>query len=122
VEKETGGSLKLSLLPQPVASPVAHFDAIRDGLADITLISVTYYGDQLGLLQIGMQPLQANTAEARGVALQRLYDKFLAPKMADTAFQGVKVLGHWATGPGIIWTTKKAVASEQDIKGLQIRI
>ena len=35
VEKVTEGRVKVKLLPKPVTNPINHFDAVRDGLADV---------------------------------------------------------------------------------------
>ncbi|MFN3499514.1 MAG: ABC transporter substrate-binding protein, partial [Pannonibacter indicus] len=36
VEKETAGSVKCNLLPKAVSAPPGTFDAVRDGLADVS--------------------------------------------------------------------------------------
>ena len=42
VERVTQGRVKIKLLPKPVTNPVNHFDAVRDGLADVAFVSHAY--------------------------------------------------------------------------------
>jgi len=120
IEKASNGRITIKLLPQPVASAPAHLDAVRDGLVDIAFIGMGYYPGRFELYELTMMPFQAESAEIRGVAFQRTYDKFIAPKVDD--FRDVKLLGSWAIGEGILWTRNRTVDSPETAKGAKVRI
>src|SRR5688500_11989049 len=42
VERVTEGRVKVKLLPKPVTNAINHFDAVRDGLADLAFVSHAY--------------------------------------------------------------------------------
>ena len=42
VERVTEGRVKVKLLPKPVTNAINHFDAVRDGLADVAFVSHAY--------------------------------------------------------------------------------
>jgi TRAP-type transport system periplasmic protein len=56
---------------------------------------------------------------ATSVAYQRIYDKYFAPLGEH---RGVKVLGVFTHGPGIIFTVKQPVTSAADAAKLKFRI
>ena len=56
VEKVTQGRVKIKLLPKPVTNPVNHFDAVRDGLADVAFISHSYTPARFPTTRIGVLP------------------------------------------------------------------
>src|ERR1035437_9306779 len=64
VEKATNGRVKFSFLPKAVASPVGHFDAVKDGLADLTFISHSYTPARFPLTRFGVLPFGGDNAEA----------------------------------------------------------
>jgi TRAP-type C4-dicarboxylate transport system substrate-binding protein len=98
LEKETKGGVKCNILPKAVAAPLGTFDAVRDGLADISFAG--------------------KNAEATSVAYLRIYNKYFAPLGEH---KGVKVLGVYSN-PGHIFNTKKPVNTNADLASLKMRI
>src|SRR5512147_611535 len=68
VEKATGGRVKFRFLPKPVANPIGHLDAVKDGLADLAFISHSYTPARFPLTRFGVMPFAGRDAEARSVA------------------------------------------------------
>lgn len=119
VEKATAGRVKVKLLPKSVTNAVNHFDAVRDGLADIVFISHSYTPARFTLVRIGVLPFSGDNAEVNSVALWRIYDRHFA-KFNEHA--GTKVLTIYTHGPGIPWNTKKAIAKIEDFQGMKFRV
>ncbi|MCU0775946.1 MAG: TRAP transporter substrate-binding protein, partial [Ideonella sp.] len=119
VAKATSSRVKCNILPKPVAAPPATFDAVRDGLADISFGVHGYIPGRFVLSQMVELPFTGNTAEVNSVAYQHVYEKYLAKA---NEHKGVKVLAVFTHGPGIVFNTKKPIQSLADMQGLKFRV
>jgi TRAP-type C4-dicarboxylate transport system substrate-binding protein len=119
VEKDTAGRVKCNLLPKAVVAPPQTFDAVRDGLADISFTVHGYTPGRFPLSEVAEFPFLGDTAEAVSVAYQRLYDREL--KKYDE-HKGVHTLAVFTHGPGQIYNTKRPITSVKDLEGMKIRV
>ncbi|CAM4147092.1 TRAP transporter substrate-binding protein [Bordetella tumulicola] len=119
IEQATDGRVTLRLLPKPVTNPAGHFDAVRDGLVDISFVSHAYYPGRFQLTKFAVMPFSGNTAVSRSVAAWDTYEKYL---LKADEHKGVQLLGIYAHGPGIVFTTSKPVADIDDFQGLKVRV
>ena len=119
VAKATAGRVKCNILPKAVAAPPAAFDAVRDGLADLTFGVHGYTPGRFVLSQLAEFPFGGATAEANSVAYQRVFDKHLA-RIGE--HKGVKVLAVFTHGPGDVFNTRRPVQSVADLQGLKFRV
>jgi TRAP-type C4-dicarboxylate transport system substrate-binding protein len=118
-EAATAGRVKCNLLPKAVVAPPQTFDAVRDGLADISFIVPGYTPGRFALTDAVEFPFLGDTSEAVSVAYQRVHDKMLA-KVGE--HKGVHILAVFTHGPGQIFNTKRAVNSLKDLEGMKIRV
>src|SRR3990167_7391211 len=119
LEKESAGRMKCNILPKSVAAPPGTFDAVRDGLADISYTVDGYTPGRFINTQVAEFPFLGDSAVQTSVAYQRVYSKYFAPLGEH---RGVKVLGVFTHGPGVIFNTKKPVLSSADAASLKWRI
>ncbi len=119
LEKESAGRMKCNILPKGVAAPPGTFDAVRDGLADISFTVDGYTPGRFINTQVAEFPFLGNSATATSVAYQRIYSKYFAPLGEH---RGVKVLAVFTHGPGIIFNAKQPVTSAADAGKLKFRI
>jgi TRAP-type C4-dicarboxylate transport system substrate-binding protein len=119
VEAATSNRVKCNLLPKAVVAAPQHFDAVRDGLADLSFTVHGYTPGRFVLTDAVEFPFLGDTSEALSVAYQRVHDRMLA-KLDE--HKGVRVLGVWTHGPGQIFNTKRAVSSLKDLDGMKIRV
>jgi TRAP-type transport system periplasmic protein len=119
LEKESAGRMKCNILPKGVVAPPGTFDAVRDGLADISFTVDGYTPGRFINTQVAEFPFLGDSATATSVAYQRIYSKYFAPLGEH---RGVKVLGVFTHGPGIIFNSKKPVLSAADAASLKFRI
>ncbi len=119
LEKKTAGQAKCNILPRGVAAPPATFDAIRNGLADVSFTVHGYTPGRFVTTQIAEFPFLGDSAEAVSVAFQRTLAK--TPAMLDE-HKGVKVLAVFTHGPGAVFNTKRAVTRAEDLTGLKWRV
>ncbi|MCB2017867.1 MAG: TRAP transporter substrate-binding protein [Hydrogenophaga sp.] len=119
MEKESAGRLKCNILPKGVVAAPGTFDAVRDGLADISYTVDGYTPGRFINTQVAEFPFLGDSATATSVAYQRIYSKYFAPLGEH---RGVKVLGVFTHGPGIIFNSKKPVTSAADAASLKFRI
>ena len=119
LEQKTGGKIKCNLLPRGVAAAPATFDAVRNGLADISFTVHGYTPGRFITTQAAEFPFLGNNSEPVSVAFQRLYAK--TPAMADE-HKGVKVIAVFTHGPGIVFNTKRPINKAEDLQGLKWRV
>lgn len=119
LEKESAGRMKCNILPKSVSAPPGTFDAVRDGLADISFTVDGYTPGRFINTQVAEFPFLGDNSMATSVAYQRIYSKYFAPLGEH---RGVKVLGVFTHGPGTIFNSKKPVNSIADGAALKWRI
>ena len=118
VEKATGGRVKINRLPKPVASPPAHYDAVRNGQADLAFGVYGYSPKRFGAYLFGELPLIGDRAEPVSVAAWRTHERIAKTK---DFHEGVKLLGLNSHGPGMIHHRTKHIQTLDDLKGSKIR-
>jgi TRAP-type C4-dicarboxylate transport system substrate-binding protein len=119
LETESSGRMKCNILPKGVVAAPGTFDAVRDGLADISYTVDGYTPGRFVMTQVAEFPFLGNSATETSVAYQRIYDKYFAPLGEH---RGVKVLGVFTHGPGIIFNAKKPVTSAAEAASLKFRV
>ncbi len=119
VDKESAGRLKCNILPKAVSAPPGTFDAVRDGLADISYTVDGYTPGRFINTQVAEFPFLGENSVATSVAYQRVYSKHFAPLGEH---RGVKVLGVFTHGPGVIFNSKKPVTSAAEAASLKFRV
>lgn len=118
VEQASNGRIKLRMLPKPVANPAGHYDAVRDGLVDVTYTVQGYTPGRFPLANLAEFPFLGDNAEANSVAFQRIASRY--PQILDE-YKGVKVLAVFMHGPGAVYNTKRPIKSLADLQGLKWR-
>jgi TRAP-type C4-dicarboxylate transport system substrate-binding protein len=119
VEKNAGGKVKCNVLPRAVANPPGTFDAVKNGLADVSFTVHGYTPGRFLLTQMAEFPFLGDQAEPISVAFNKVamqHPEFLAEH------QGVHVLAFFTHGPGIVFNTKKPVTKVEDLQGLKWRV
>jgi len=118
VEKATNGRVKVQLLPA-LGKPEAHFDLVKNGVADIAMGVDGYTADRFKLPYAVKLPFLADDGTAATVAYWRTHQKHFAKY---NEFDGVKLIALWVHTPGHIYTVNKKVARVDDLKGMKIRV
>ncbi len=119
LEQKTANKVKCNQLPRAVSAPPGTFDAVRNGLADLSFTVHGYTPGRFATTQFVEVPFLGDSAEVTSVAFQRMYQK--NPAIADE-HKGVKVLTVFTHGPGIVFNTKKPVTKLDDLTGMKWRI
>src|SRR5256886_1687611 len=117
VEKATNGRVKLQMLPKHPSAPPGTFDAVRDGLVDVSYVTASYTPARHILPLMAELPGAGETALINSVAYSRIHWKHF-DKVGE--YKGVKLLGVFMHGAGQMFT-KRSVAGINDIQGLKIR-
>src|SRR5882724_3981575 len=117
VEKATNGRVKFTMLPKHPSAPPGTFDAVRDGLVDLSFVTASYTPARHVLPMLAELPGAGDTALVNSVAYSRVYWKHFH-KVGE--YKGVKLLGVFTHGPGQMFT-KKPVTGIGDVQGLKIR-
>src|SRR5499426_2407354 len=119
IAKVTSGRVKCNVLPKAPVAPPQTFDAVANGLIDLSFTSHGYTPGRFALTEAPEFPFMGDTAEVTAVAYQRIYERMLAK--ADE-HKGVVVLGVFTHGPGQIYNVKRAINTLKDFDGLKIRV
>ncbi len=119
IEQKTANKVKCTQLPRAVSAAPGTFDAVRNGLVDLSFTVHGYTPGRFSTTQFVEVPFLGDSAEVTSVAFQRMYVK--NPAIADE-HKGVKVLTVFTHGPGIVFNTKKPVTRMDDLTGMKWRI
>lgn len=115
----TQGRVTVDILKAPLGKPDAHFDIVKDGIADVAFSAHGYTPGRFLLPQMAEMPFLGTSSEAMSVAYWRVYNSHLVK--ADE-HRGVKLLSLFVHGPGHIYTSAKQIRTIEDLKGLKVRI
>ena len=118
VEKATNGRVKFQMLAKHPSAAPGTFDAVRDGLVDVSYVTASYTPARHPLPLLAELPDAGATAEINSVAYSRIHWKYL---QAANEYKGVKLLGVFTHGPGQMFLVKKPVTSVADLAGMKIR-
>ena len=118
VEKATNGRVKFQSLPKAPAAPPGTFDAVRDGLVDMSYVTASYTPARHVLPLMAELPGAGATAEINSIAFSRIHWKYFQ-KVGE--YKGVHLLGVFTHGPGQMFNTKHPINSLADLKGMKIR-
>ena len=119
IESATENRVKCNMLPKAVVAPPQTFDAVRDGLADLSFSAHGYTPGRFVATDVAEFPFLGDTSESISVAYQRIHDRMLA-KLDE--HKGLHLMGVFTHGPGVIFNTKRAVNSIKDLEGMKIRV
>jgi TRAP-type C4-dicarboxylate transport system substrate-binding protein len=119
IARVTSGRVKCNVLPKPPVAAPQTFDAIANGLIDLSFTSHGYTPGRFALTEAAEFPFMGDTAEVTAVAYERIYERMLAK--ADE-HKGVVVLSVFTHGPGQMYNTKRPINSLRDLEGLKIRV
>jgi len=118
VEKATEGRVKFRILAQHPSAPSGAFDAVREGLVDVSFTGPNYTPARHVVTMLPELPGGGATSLVNSVAYHRIYWKHL-----DKAneFKGVRLLSTFTHGPGHMFNTKRAIAVLADTRGMKFR-
>lgn len=117
IETESGGKLKMNIMPTPLGRPQQQFELARDGVADLTLGIPGYTPGRFVLAAVGGIPNAGNYSESLGAAYWRTLDS--SPEM-QKEYEGTVVVTAFSTTPMGFWATSRPIKSVDDFKGLKV--
>ncbi len=119
LEKKSNGRLTFKHFPGAQMGPTPkHYDFARDGTAEIAYILHGATPGRFPLTELANMPYLTASAE-HGIKI--LNDPELRAKYLDAEHKGTKVLYLFTHQPGSVHTTKKAIRTLDDFKGLRLR-
>jgi TRAP-type C4-dicarboxylate transport system substrate-binding protein len=123
VEKASAGRLKFQMLPKHPVAASDTFDAVRDGLVDVSFITASYTPRRLLLPLVAEFPGAGETAEITSVAYSRLHWRYLhdASEHDASEYKGLHLLAVFTHGPGQLFNTRRPVERLADLQGMKLR-
>lgn len=119
MEKVTSGRVKCNLLPKHPVAPPQTWDAVQNGVIDLSFGTHGYVPGRFALAEAIEFPFMGDTAVASSVGYQRVFERMLAKY---DEHKGVVPLAMFTHGPGAIFNTKRAVKELKDLQGMKIRV
>jgi TRAP-type C4-dicarboxylate transport system substrate-binding protein len=119
VDKATGGRVKVTMLPKPIAAPNQHYDAVISGQVDVAWATYGYQPERFMPYLIAELPALGETAVHNGVALWRTHKAYIEKAGIH---KDVQLLGVMTHGPGLMHHSKKLILTAEDLKGQKIRV
>ena len=119
LEANTKARIKCNILPRGVTPAPGTYDAVKNGLADLSYTVHGYTPGRFAHPQMSELPFLGDSAEAISVAMSRVSGKY--PEFA-AEHQGVKVITLFTHGPGIVFNTKRAITKVEDLSGLKFHV
>jgi TRAP-type transport system periplasmic protein len=118
VEQATNGRVKVQMLPKHPSAAPGTFDAVRDGLVDISYVTASYTPARHVLPLLAELPGSGGTSVINSVAYSRIHWKYL---QQAGEYKGLKLLGVFTHGPGQMFNTKRPITKVEDLSGMKIR-
>jgi len=119
LERGSGGRIAVKRFPSAQMGPTPqHYDFARTGQADVTWFLHGGTPGRFPLTEIVNLPFMVGSAE---VGIKVLNDSRLRAKYLDAEHKGVKILMLLTHQPGGPHTTRKAIRTLDDFKGLRLR-
>ena len=119
LEKQSGGRITVKRFPGSQMGPVQqHYDFARTGQADVVWFLHGGTPGRFPLTELVNLPYLIGSAE---IGTKVLNDPKLRAEYLDAEHKGVKVLLLLTHQPGNVNTTKKAIRTLDDMKGLRLR-
>lgn len=119
LEKGSGGRIAVKRFPGSQMGPVQnHYDFARTGQADVSWFLHGGTPGRFPLTEIINLPFMVGSSE---IGTKVLNDPELRSKYLDAEHRGVKLLMLLTHQPGNVHTTKKALRSLDDFKGMRLR-
>lgn len=119
LQAKTANNVRCNILPRGVTPAPGTYDAIKNGLADVSYTVHGYTPGRFVLTQMAELPFLGDKAEPISVAFNRIASKH--PEFS-AEHQGVKVISYFTHGPGIVFNTKRSITKVEDMSGLKFRV
>jgi TRAP-type C4-dicarboxylate transport system substrate-binding protein len=118
IEEESAGSIKIVIPDSTLAPSDRQYEMVRDGIADMALVSSGAVPQLVVLNRIADLPLNAPTAKAASVALWETYEKYFTE---FDELKGVKLLSASALpGRPIISVSGVKVTKASDLQNVKL--
>jgi TRAP-type C4-dicarboxylate transport system substrate-binding protein len=118
VAAATEGRVVVEFVPA-LGKPPAHFDLVKNGVADLGFAVHSYTADRFKLTEGAELPFYAPSSRASSIAYWRMHKKFFE---AANEHDGVHLISLWTHGPAHIFTREQEIGSLDDLANLKIRV
>jgi len=119
LEKGSGGRIAVKRFPSAQMGPTpAHYDLARTGQADVSWFLHGGTPGRFPLTEIINLPFMVGSSE---IGTKVLNDATLRARYLDAEHKGLRILMLFTHQPGGPHTTKKAIRTLDDFKGLRLR-
>jgi TRAP-type C4-dicarboxylate transport system substrate-binding protein len=117
INKRTNGAVGFNYLPgASITAPAAVYDGVVNGISDIGFSVVSYTIGRFPASELIEYPQGYPNGYVATMVANDFFNKFTPAEFNDT-----HVFYFYATGPQVLFTTKKPVSTMDDLKGMVLR-
>lgn len=119
IGEASGGRIKVEVFSAMSlgGTPPQLMDQARDGVVDIVWTLPGYTPGRFPSVEVFELPFMMTNAEATS----RAYWDLFKSDMEESQFKGIKILGAWVHGPGVIHAKGEGVRKLEDMQGKKLR-
>ncbi|WP_422371675.1 TRAP transporter substrate-binding protein [Hoeflea sp.] len=119
IGEASGGRMKVEVFSAMSlgGTPPQLMDQARDGVVDIVWTLPGYTPGRFPSVEVFELPFMMTNAEATS----RAYWDLFKSDMEESEFKGIKILGTWVHGPGVIHAKGEGVRTLEDMQGKKVR-
>ncbi|MBT0782987.1 TRAP transporter substrate-binding protein [Paracoccus sp. pheM1] len=118
IEQATQGRVKIQKSPKVVGSVASQYDVVADGMADMSLMVLSYAPGRFPQVEAMELPFASDDESRTSPAVWATYERFLADK---DVFPDVVPLALFQTGVFHVFTTGRDLSAADNWKGAKIR-
>lgn len=119
IETASDGRIAVQLYPAMTlgGTPSQLVDQVRDGVVDVIWTLPGYTPGRFPRTEVFELPFMMTDGEAASHAFWELVQS----DMQDTDFRGMKILGAWVHGPGVLHLRGPGISRLEDMQGKKLR-
>ncbi len=114
IAEVTEGRVRVENRGAAVGTPRDQYEAVVEGMVDMSLIVPGYTPNRFPLMEISELPMLSSDASRLAPAINAIFEKYL---VQANAYGDAQVISAFAVGPAALMTRKREINTLEDLRG-----